>query len=142
MYFIGYLRYNYKFPHVHDVVLNRYIKEILNELSDTVPTLKKMERTVLTMKERASEQAGKITYIRDEKGYVIRPRYEIVTSHTARRSCITNLYLRGVYTTPQLMAISGHKSEKTFYEYLCCSSEEVADMIANIAHNNRNIDLF
>ena len=135
-------KYNYVFPHVHDVVLNRYIKEILNELSDTVPALKKMERTVLTMKERASEQAGKITYTRDEKGYVIRPRYEIVTSHTARRSCITNLYLRGVYTTSQLMAISGHKSEKTFYEYLCCSSEEVADMIANITPNNRNIDLF
>lgn len=90
-----------------------------------------------------AESQGKVQFKRDARGYVIKPRYELVSTHTARRSCITNLYLSNRFSISQLMSISGHKSEKAFNEYICCSSEEVADVIAEIAKSgNAQSDLF
>lgn len=128
-------KYNYNFPRISEVIINRYIKEIVKELSVSVPALANKMRTALDNKEQRLEEQGKVKYERDEKGYVIKPRYELITTHTARRSCITNLYLKNIFTIAQLMSISGHKSESSFYEYICCSSDEIADRIAEIAEN-------
>ena len=123
-------KYGYDIRKVNDVILNRYIKQILKELSSTVPSLARKERTLLTMKEREKEKQGLVSFERDNKENVIKPRYELVSSHTARRSGITNLYLSGNFDTYQMMSISGHRDEKTFYEYIKLSSDEVADSIA------------
>ena len=123
-------KYGYDIPKINDVILNRYIKQILKELSSTVPSLARKERTLLTMKEREKEKQGLVSFERDNKENVIKPRYELVSSHTARRSGITNLYLSGNFDTYQMMSISGHRDEKTFYEYIKLSSDEVADSIA------------
>lgn len=53
----------------------------------------------------------------------------LVSSHTARRTCITNLYLSGKLDTAQIRDISGHRSEQAFQRYLCLSSEENAKAI-------------
>ena len=131
-------KYGYDIPKVNDVILNRYIKQILKELSSTVPSLARKERTLLTMKEREKEKQGLVSFERDNKGYVIKPRYELVSSHTARRSGITNLYLSGNFDTYQMMSISGHRDEKTFYEYIKLSSDEVADSIAQKKEEHKN----
>ena len=131
-------KYGYDIPKVNDVILNRYIKQILKELSSTVPSLARKERTLLTMKEREKEIQGLVSFERDNKGYVIKPRYELVSSHTARRSGITNLYLSGNFDTYQMMSISGHRDEKTFYEYIKLSSDEVADSIAQKKEEHKN----
>ena len=132
-------KYDYEIPQVNDVVLNRYIKQILKELSETVPTLARLERTVLTMKERSKEERGEVSFIRDTKGYVVKPRYDLVSSHTARRSGITNLYLTGLFDSFQMMSVSGHKDEKTFNEYIKLSSDEIADAIAKkLEERNKN----
>jgi integrase len=136
-------KYDYNFPRLSHGVINRYIKEILAELSLTVPSLRQTIRIAITLKEQMAESQGKVQFKRDAKGYVIKPRYELVSTHTARRSCITNLYLSNRFSISQLMSISGHKSEKAFNEYICCSSEEVADVIAEIAKaGNSQSDLF
>ena len=131
-------KYGYDIPKINDVILNRYIKQILKELSSTVPSLARKERTLLTMKEREKEKQGLVSFERDNKGYVIKPRYELVSSHTARRSGITNLYLSGNFDTYQMMSISGHRDEKTFYEYIKLSSDEVADSIAQKKEEHKN----
>ena len=132
-------KYSYEIPKVNGIVLNRYIKQILKELSETVPTLARLERTVLTMKERAKEERGEVSFMRDAKEYVVKPRYDLVSSHTARRSGITNLYLTGLFDSFQMMSVSGHKDEKTFNEYIKLSSDEIADAIAKkIEERNRN----
>ena len=64
-------KYGYDIPKVNDVILNRYIKQILKELSSTVPSLARKERTLLTMKEREKEKQGLVSFERDNKGYVI-----------------------------------------------------------------------
>ncbi len=46
----------------------------------------------------------------DLNGNVIVPRYECVTSHTARRTGITNMYLSHKFTILQMMHVRGHKT--------------------------------
>jgi len=57
------------------------------------------------------------------------PKYELVTSHTARRSFATNLYRRGIPST-QLMLLTGHRSESSFLRYIKVSREDNARDVA------------
>lgn len=122
-------KYNFDIPSVSDVILNRYIKVILKNLSVGVPSLLMTEVTKLTMKERDKEERGEVEFMRNEEGDVLKYRYDLVTSHTARRSGITNLYLTGLFDTVQMMSISGHKDQRTFFDYIKLSSDEIADQI-------------
>lgn len=49
---------------------------------------------------------------------------QLVSSHTSRRTCITNLYLSRKLDSVQIRSISGHRSEQAFMRYLCLSKEE------------------
>lgn len=130
-------KYDYNVPTILDQSLNRAIKQICKKLSESVPSLQKKERTLLTLKERKAEaiakKKGKSLYEYDEQGYPLKPRWELVASHTARRSCITNMYLSKKFTVPQMMSISGHKTEAMFYKYVKLSLDEYADSIASVA---------
>lgn len=134
-------KYNYNIPSVIDVLINRYIKEILEDLSATVPSLAVKVPTKLTMKQKNNEALGKLTVERNAKGEVVMPRYNCVTTHTARRSGITNMYLSHKYTIVQMMHVSGHKTQKTFMDYIKLSSDEIADEIDAIANPTQN-DVF
>ena len=123
-------KYDYNVPDVCDVVMNRYIKEILKDLSQSVTSLATELKTQLTMKERAKEECGEVTFRRDSKGNVMRPRYDMVSTHTARRTGITLLYKSGLFDIVQLMHVSGHKDTKTFLAYIKLSGEEIAEQIA------------
>ena len=122
-------KYDYDVPRVSDVVLNRYIKEILRELSASVPSLAVEERTNLTMRERDKD----VDYKTDDKGYTIKPRWAMVSTHTARRTGITLLYKSGLFDIVQMMHVSGHKDTATFLRYIKLSGKEVADAIAEKA---------
>lgn len=134
-------KYAYNLPSVVDVILNRYIKDILKNLSESVPTLGKMVITKLTMKQKKLEEDGKLVVERNDKGEVVMPRYACVTTHTARRSGITNMYLTHKYTIVQMMHVSGHKTQKTFMDYIKLSSDEIADEIDAIANPTKE-DVF
>lgn len=58
-----------------------------------------------------------------------KPKYDLITTHTARRSFCTNAYLAGMPTF-DIMAISGHKTEKSFYKYIKVSNLERLRKIA------------
>lgn len=112
-------KYDYQIPSIDDQILNCYIKDILTELSKTVPSLAKKVPTVLTMKQRAKNAKGQ---------YVI-TRANSVTTHTAWRNCITNMYLNHKFTINQMIYVSGHKTQKVFMDYIKLSSEERDDEI-------------
>ncbi|MDD3725373.1 MAG: site-specific integrase [Bacteroidales bacterium] len=57
------------------------------------------------------------------------PKYELITSHTARRSFATNLYRRGIPST-QLMFLTGHRTEDAFLRYIKVSKEDNAKDVA------------
>lgn len=56
-------------------------------------------------------------------------KYELITNHTGRRSFCTNAYLAGMNTI-DIMAISGHSTEKIFYSYIKVNHLERAKKIA------------
>lgn len=56
-------------------------------------------------------------------------KYELVTNHTGRRSFCTNAYLSGMATV-DIMAISGHSSERVFYSYIKADHLQKAKKIA------------
>ncbi|WP_299581750.1 tyrosine-type recombinase/integrase [uncultured Sunxiuqinia sp.] len=58
----------------------------------------------------------------------VKEKWEMVTSHTARRSFATNLYKSG-FPSISIMAITGHKTEKAFYSYIKVNEEEHAEML-------------
>jgi len=61
---------------------------------------------------------------------VMKPKHELIKNHTARRSFCTNAYIAGMPTL-DIMAISGHSSEKTFLNYIKITADERALKIAD-----------
>lgn len=155
-------RYKYNFPRMDSQKLNHDIKDILGELSSTVPSLAEKYITVLSMPERRSEALyqsfldrlkkgerlndierkeyvkmrryadshnGSPLYERNKRGQVIRPKYELVSSHTARRSSITNLYKMGMLDSREIMSISGHQSQRVFENYIKVGTSEQAQRV-------------
>ncbi|WP_164465233.1 phage integrase SAM-like domain-containing protein [Chryseobacterium lactis] len=53
-------------------------------------------------------------------------KYNLVSSHICRRSFATNFYGDKRFTTPQIMAITGHKTETTFLQYIGKTSSDHA----------------
>ena len=51
--------------------------------------------------------------------------HELITTHTARRSFATNMYLMGIPAI-NIMAITGHRTEKAFLKYIKVTSNEHA----------------
>jgi len=56
-------------------------------------------------------------------------KWELVTTHTARRSFATNFYRSGE-PTRSIMAITGHRTEEQFRKYIRLTNEEHADILA------------
>lgn len=75
---------------------------------------------------------------RDEQGNVLKPKYAMVSSHTARRSGITNLYNTGLFDTRELRAMSGHKTDENLDLYIKTSISEQATKIYDKLNKLRN----
>lgn len=72
-----------------------------------------------------------VTYTKNVGGKAVQlssPKYELISSHTARRSFATNAYKAGIPTV-SIMKITGHKKESTFLKYIKISEEENAEML-------------
>jgi integrase len=60
-------------------------------------------------------------------------KWELISSHTARRSAATNMYLTGRMKTYEIMAITGHTTEKSFFRYIRVTQDNI---VKNIAGDN------
>lgn len=89
--------------------MNEYIKDVAR-----LSGLKEPIETTIT-------RGGKV-----EKNTL--PKYKLVSTHTARRSFATNIFLAGVPSI-SIMKITGHKSERSFLQYIRISQEENADKL-------------
>ncbi|MEO9146195.1 MAG: phage integrase SAM-like domain-containing protein [Ginsengibacter sp.] len=58
-------------------------------------------------------------------------KWEMVSSHTGRRSFCTNEYLKGTPTLT-IMAVSGHKTETAFLKYIKISPKEHAEKMMQL----------
>lgn len=57
-------------------------------------------------------------------------KYDLITSHTARRSFATNAYLNDIPSI-SIMKITGHATEKAFLTYIKISQEDNANKLSN-----------
>jgi integrase len=88
----------YPLPRISNQKLNKYIKEVcqLAGINDKIKIVK---------------------YRRNVPIETIKPKYELVTIHSARRTFVTQCLLRGM-KAEVVMSISGHKNFKIFRQYL------------------------
>lgn len=83
----------------------------------------------------------RFSYKKGNQNIVIaKPKYEWITSHTARRSFCTNEFLAGT-PVELIMKISGHKRTKDFYKYIRISPEEAANKIKELWLSRGDIKL-
>lgn len=70
-----------------------------------------------------------VKYIAGRRVHNIHEKWELISSHTARRSFATNAYKAGVPTLA-IMKITGHTTEKSFLRYIKISKEENAELMS------------
>lgn len=104
-----YKKYNGNFPKVQD-------KGKFNAQLEKIGKLAGLTQSVFVK----SNAGGRIEVVEKKK-------YEMISSHTARRSFATNLYKR-CRNARMVMAFTGHKTEENFRKYICIEQEEMAEM--------------
>ncbi len=86
---------------------NSYLKEVCK----MIPSLKKVESIEYT------KGGQRVTQML--------PKYQLISSHTARRSFATNSYLKG-HKSLDIMAVTGHRTESSFNRYIRVTPMEKA----------------
>lgn len=103
-------------PKIAEQTFNRKIKEIAEDAGFT---------DIIHVK----ETRGGITEVKD---YL---KYELISSHTARRTGATLMY-KDKIPTKSIMKLTGHKTESSFMKYICIDEEENASILANHSYFN------
>lgn len=99
-------KYNFTLPKTHEQKVNKGIKDI-------------------AAKAKIEEQ---ISIEQIKGGLKVKttvPKHRLITTHTARRTGATLMYLAGIPTIAA-MKITGHRSEKQFLQYIRVTNEENA----------------
>lgn len=117
------------------VPIHSYIKEIIEKYNGSLPndiSIQHFNRSIKTI----CKQIGfkdKITFTRTVGHNIVSQTYEkwqLISSHTARRSAATNMYNSGRMKTLQIMLITGHTTEKNFFRYIKINREENAKILS------------
>jgi integrase len=100
---------DFPLPRISNQKLNKYIKEVA----------KKVE---------LDEIVRKVSYRGTKKLEVVKPKHELIGTHTARRTFITQSLLRGM-KAEIVMKITGHKNFRSFKKYINITSRDVQNEI-------------
>ena len=103
-------KYNYQLPRISNTNYNLYLKEI--------GKLAGISETIIYNTYKAGKSISKK-----------KKKYELISSHTSRRSFATNMYHRK-YSSVLIMSITGHKKESTFLKYIRITNEEAVETIS------------
>ena len=97
-------------PSISNQKMNEYLKEVAKKID------------LLNVEVEAEGIKGGFRVSEKKK------KYELVTTHTARRSFATNVYKSG-FPAISLMKITGHRTEKSFLLYIKVTPEENAEKL-------------
>ncbi len=103
-------KYNNKLP---EPITNQKFNEYIKEIARMIPELNVKETLAITRGGKTTEETLS--------------RWELISSHTARRSFATNAFEKGI-EVKLIRAITGHKSDKSFYAYIKTSLTKQAEM--------------
>ena len=102
-------KYSYELPKYHRNRFNERIKE--------VGKIAKLIQKIEVVRKKGSTRVSSVS-----------PKYELISSHTCRRSFCTNMYLSG-FPAEELMKISGHTSASAFMRYIKVDNQQSADRL-------------
>jgi len=103
-------KYKNKLPVAYtNQVMNSYLKDVAS-----LAKIKELVETTIT-------RGGKV-----EKSVL--PKFKLISTHTARRSFATNLYIADIPAI-SIMKITGHKTERSFMQYIRITQEQNADKL-------------
>lgn len=105
-------------PAISNQKMNSYLKDIAKEVD------------ILKVDIEAEGVKGGMRFSEKKK------KFDLVTTHTARRSFATNVYKSG-FPAISLMKITGHRTEKSFLLYIKVTPEENAEKL--LQHWNKSI---
>lgn len=100
-------------PCMHDVVFNRTIKEVCREVG-----LDEIIQAPESTRKKMGKEPGEKIY-----------KWEMVSSHTARRTGATMLYKSGL-PIRVCRYLTGHTTDDTFLKYVKIDREEASDILA------------
>ena len=114
-------KYSGYFPKIYEQKLNKRIKKVgkLAGIDESVSIYETKGR--LKVKKRV-------------------PKYELIKTHTARRTGCTLMYKAGIPTI-DIMKVSGHKTEREFLKYIKVSKKETAISLSNHPYYKQPIKL-
>jgi len=115
------------------IPLHHYVREILDKYNGVPPqniSNQKMNDYLKELGQEAKIKEGIL--ISFTKGgmsqSVVHEKWKLITTHTARRSFATDAYLQSVPTI-SIMKITGHRTEKSFLQYIKISQEDNANKL-------------
>lgn len=118
------------------VPIHAYIREIIKKYNGELPgdiSIQHFNRSIKPICKKIG-LTEKVVFTRTVGHDIVTQTYElwqVVSSHTARRSAATNMYNSGRMKTLQIMLITGHTTEKNFFRYIKVNREENAKTLAN-----------
>lgn len=108
-----------------DIPVHPRVKRILESYGGTIPKITG-QRFNMYIKDVCKEAGlNESVLVRKSGKHVRCEKWELVSSHTARRTGLTNMYKAGI-PTYRCMMISGHKTEQVFMTYLRITQKENA----------------
>lgn len=117
------------------IPMHDFVKEIIKKYDNNIPNgycIQYFNKYIkMIMKKIGFNE--EFTYTYTKGGGLItetKKKYELISSHTARRSGATNMYLTGRMRTFEIMSLTGHTSEKNFFKYIKVTKENIAKSIS------------
>ncbi len=115
------------------VPIHKFVKEIISKYDGSLPAAISNQKMNDFLKE-ISKLAELFTNVKTaitrggKTQYEINQKFELVSTHTARRSFATNAFLKDVPSL-SIMKLTGHRTEKSFMKYIRISQEENANKL-------------
>ena len=112
-----------------------YVKEIFEKYGGHIPCKLCIQHfnKYLKLVMREIGLTDKITYSFTKGGdlrTVTKEKWQLISSHTARRSAATNMYLTGRMKTLEIMRLTGHRTESNFFRYIRLTNDDTARSIS------------
>lgn len=110
-------------------------QEILSKYGDNIPKVISNQKMNAYLKEIGmkisclNEDISIASTIGNSRVIKTFKKYELFTTHTARRSFATNMYKLGRFDIISIMAVTGHKTEKSFLKYIKVTKDEHARIL-------------
>lgn len=113
-----------------DIPAHPRVLEILNKYGGTIPKISGQKFNAYIKDVCKEAGIDESVLVRKSGKHTRYKKWELVSSHTARRTGLTNMYKAGI-PTYRCMMISGHKTEAVFMTYLRITQQENAEYLKN-----------